>query len=71
VPTLSPLPARRVNLAYRESHTIHGTWTSPPRRLPDRAAAEQLQDAITVLAGPDARARRTWTIGACTCRAAS
>jgi len=67
--SLSSLPAGRVHLAYREPHPTRGTSTCPPRCLPDRAAAEQLRDAITVLAGPDARARRTWTITACTCGA--
>ena len=67
--TLSSAPTRRAHLSYREPHPAHGTWTSPPRCLPDRSAAEQLRDAISALAGPDARARYTWLITACKCGA--
>lgn len=66
---LSSLPTGRARLAYREPHFTRGTWTSPPRCLPDRDAAGQLRDAITALAGPDAANRRTWTITECTCGA--
>jgi hypothetical protein len=45
---------------------MHGTWTFPTQYLRNRAAAEQLPDAVNALARPDARARRTWTISACT-----
>jgi hypothetical protein len=63
------LPVGRAHPTYTEPHPTRGTWTSPPRCQPDRATAEQLRDAITVLAGLDARRRRTWTIIACTCGA--
>jgi hypothetical protein len=69
--SLASLPTGRAHLAYREPHATRGMWTSPPRGLPDRATAEELQAAITALAGPDARARRTWMITTCTCGAAS
>ncbi|MDN5914600.1 MAG: hypothetical protein L0I76_05750 [Pseudonocardia sp.] len=62
--TLAPL---RAHLSYTEPHPDHGAWTSPPRCLPTQAAAEAIRDAVTVLAGPGARARRTWTVGPCTC----
>lgn len=58
----------RAHLSYTEPHALRGTWTSPLRCLPDRAAAD-VQDAVTALAGPDAAARRTWTINASTCGA--
>jgi hypothetical protein len=57
----------RVHLTYTEPHSIHGTWTSPPSCLPSRQIAEDARDAINVLAGPDARKRRTWAVTPCTC----
>jgi hypothetical protein len=57
----------RMHLAYTEPHSIRGVWTSPPRCLPDRVAAEEHRDSTTVLADPSAAARRTWTITPCTC----
>jgi hypothetical protein len=61
------LVSERCHLVFTEPHSIHGSWTSPPRCLPDRAAAEEHRDSTTVLAGPSAAARRTWTIGPCSC----
>ncbi|MGH3589018.1 MAG: hypothetical protein ACRDQ0_22140 [Pseudonocardia sp.] len=69
--TLPPRGTGRAHLAYTDPHPIHGTWTCTPRCLPDRGTAEVVQDGITALAGPDARARRTWTISACTYAVAS
>jgi hypothetical protein len=57
----------RVHLTYAEPHSMRATWTSPPRCLPDRAAAEEHRDSTTVLAGPSAAARRSWSITSCTC----
>ena len=55
--------AQRVHLTYTEP----SGWTCPPRCLPSVAAADQLRKAITALAGPDAAARRTWSIRPCDC----
>lgn len=57
-----------VHLTYTEPHADHGTWTSPPRCLPDRATADVI--AAGRLSGPDARARRTWAVSPCDCPSA-
>jgi hypothetical protein len=61
------LVPERVHLSYTEPHSTRGTWTPVPRCLPHQATTEVIRDGITALAGPDAAARRTWTLAPCTC----
>jgi hypothetical protein len=55
----------RFHVSYTEPHETRGTWTSPPRCFPDQETAQLTIDAITLLAGSDARCRRTWNVTPC------
>lgn len=64
---LTLVPARW-HTRYTEPHATRGTWTCPPLCHASRVDAEARVAGLTRLAGPDAAARRTWTVrcdGAC------
>ncbi|SFO35134.1 hypothetical protein SAMN05216207_104646 [Pseudonocardia ammonioxydans] len=49
-------------VTYTQPHPDHGTWTSPPLRFPTRTDADDYVAAVTLLAGPGAASRRTWSV---------
>lgn len=63
--TTTARDASRFHTRYSEPHSIHGTWTSPPLCHPDPVTARGYVAGLTRLAGPDAAARRSWTVSPC------